>query len=53
MGAKVAPFGKPWNVSEKTELNPQPNETELSDLTIGVYRPAESNLKERQTDVGK
>ena len=25
-------------VSEMTELNPQPNETELRDLTMGVYQ---------------
>ena len=40
---------------EMPDLNPQPNETKLRDLTKGVYqiRKARSYSKEHQTDVGK
>ena len=40
---------------EIPDLNPQPNETELNDLTNGVYRihQVKSYSKEHQTDLGK
>ena len=52
---QIRTIWKTMDTYEMPDLNPRPNETELRDLTKGVYRirQAKSYSMEHQTDVGK